>query len=61
MMGPERMTESVEIGLFNDPDGHLVGVVRRFPERPVCRKGPAPAGPSRGFEKHTPATRAGQA
>lgn len=28
MMGPETVTEGVEIGLFNDPEGHLVGVVK---------------------------------
>jgi len=28
MMGPEKVMEDVEIGLFNDPEGHLVGVVR---------------------------------
>jgi uncharacterized protein len=28
MMGPERVMEGVEIGLFNDPEGHLVGVVQ---------------------------------
>ncbi|WP_239334634.1 VOC family protein [Frankia sp. CiP3] len=28
MMGPEKVMEGVEIGLFNDPEGHLVGVVR---------------------------------
>jgi uncharacterized protein len=28
MMGPEKMTEGVEIGLFNDPEGNLVGVVK---------------------------------
>ena len=27
VMGPEKM-EQVEIGLFNDPEGHLVGVVK---------------------------------
>jgi hypothetical protein len=27
MMGPQAM-EGVEIGLFNDPEGHLIGVVR---------------------------------
>jgi hypothetical protein len=27
-MGPEKVMEDVEIGLFNDPEGHLVGVVR---------------------------------
>ena len=28
MMGPEKVMEMVEIGLFNDPEGHLVGVVK---------------------------------
>ena len=28
MMGPEQVMEEVEIGLFNDPEGHVVGVVR---------------------------------
>jgi uncharacterized protein len=28
MMGPDKVTEEVEIGLFNDPEGHLVGVVK---------------------------------
>jgi len=28
MMGPEKVMEGVEIGLFNDPEGHLVGVVK---------------------------------
>jgi uncharacterized protein len=28
MMGPERPMEGVEIGLFNDPEGHVVGVVK---------------------------------
>ena len=28
VMGPETVTEEVEIGLFNDPEGHLVGVVK---------------------------------
>jgi uncharacterized protein len=28
MMGPEAVMEGVEIGLFNDPEGHVVGVVR---------------------------------
>jgi uncharacterized protein len=27
MMGPEQVMEGVVIGLFNDPEGHLVGVV----------------------------------
>lgn len=28
VMGPETMMEGVEIGLFNDLEGHVVGVVR---------------------------------
>jgi predicted enzyme related to lactoylglutathione lyase len=28
MMGPEKVMEQVEIGLFTDPEGHLVGVVK---------------------------------
>jgi predicted enzyme related to lactoylglutathione lyase len=28
MMGPEKPMEGVEIGAFNDPEGHLVGVVK---------------------------------
>jgi predicted enzyme related to lactoylglutathione lyase len=28
MMGPEQVLEDVEIGLFNDPEGHVVGVVK---------------------------------
>jgi hypothetical protein len=28
MMGPEQVADDVEVGLFNDPEGHLVGVVR---------------------------------
>jgi uncharacterized protein len=28
MMGPEQVMDGVEIGLFNDPEGHTVGVVR---------------------------------
>ncbi len=27
MMGPEKVMEQLEIGLFTDPEGHLVGVV----------------------------------
>jgi predicted enzyme related to lactoylglutathione lyase len=27
MMGPDKVMESIEIGLFNDPEGHTVGVV----------------------------------
>ena len=28
VMGPETVMETIEIGLFNDPEGHLVGVVK---------------------------------
>jgi predicted enzyme related to lactoylglutathione lyase len=28
VMGPEKMMETIEIGLFTDPEGHLVGVVK---------------------------------
>ena len=28
MMGPEKVGDEIEIGLLNDPEGHLVGVVR---------------------------------
>jgi len=28
VMGPDKVTDEVEIGLFNDPEGHLVGVVK---------------------------------
>jgi predicted enzyme related to lactoylglutathione lyase len=28
MMGPEQVTEGVEIGLFTDPEGHTVGVLK---------------------------------
>lgn len=28
LMGPEQPMEGLEIGLFNDPEGHLVGVVK---------------------------------
>ena len=27
-MGPEQVTEGVEIGLFTDPDGLLIGVIK---------------------------------
>jgi uncharacterized protein len=27
MMGPDKVMEGLEIGLFNDPEGHLIGVV----------------------------------
>jgi uncharacterized protein len=28
MMGPDKPVEGLEIGLFNDPEGHVVGVVK---------------------------------
>ena len=28
VMGPEKMAEGIEIGLFTDPEGHVVGVVK---------------------------------
>jgi predicted enzyme related to lactoylglutathione lyase len=28
VMGPEKMMERVELGLFSDPEGHVIGVVR---------------------------------
>jgi predicted enzyme related to lactoylglutathione lyase len=28
MMGPDKVMEGVEIGLFNDPEGNVVGVVK---------------------------------
>jgi uncharacterized protein len=27
MMGPDKVMETIEIGLFSDPEGHVVGVV----------------------------------
>jgi uncharacterized protein len=27
MMGPEKVMEDMEIGLFNDPEGHVIGLV----------------------------------
>ncbi|MBW0008780.1 MAG: VOC family protein [Pseudonocardiales bacterium] len=31
MMGPEQVMEQVEIGLFHDPEGHLIGIVKTLP------------------------------
>ena len=28
MMGPDKVMEGVEIGLFTDPEGHVLGVVK---------------------------------
>jgi hypothetical protein len=27
-MGPDKVMESIEIGQFKDPEGHMVGVVK---------------------------------
>src|SRR5262245_6847001 len=32
MMGPDQPMEGVEIGLFNDPEGNVVGVVKGQPQ-----------------------------
>jgi predicted enzyme related to lactoylglutathione lyase len=28
MMGPENVMEGIEIGLFTDPEGHVIGVIK---------------------------------
>jgi predicted enzyme related to lactoylglutathione lyase len=28
IMGPEKVMESIELGMFNDPEGHMVGLVK---------------------------------
>jgi predicted enzyme related to lactoylglutathione lyase len=28
IMGPEKIMDQVELGLFRDPEGHVIGVVR---------------------------------
>jgi uncharacterized protein len=28
VMGPEKVMEQIELGLFTDPEGHLIGVVK---------------------------------
>ena len=28
VMGPEKIMDMVELGLFHDPEGHLVGIVK---------------------------------
>jgi uncharacterized protein len=28
VMGPDKVTEEIEIGLFTDPEGHAIGVVK---------------------------------
>jgi len=27
-MGPETMMDQIELGLFTDPEGHVIGVVK---------------------------------
>jgi hypothetical protein len=27
VMGPEKVMDAIELGLFTDPEGHLIGVV----------------------------------
>ncbi len=38
MMGPETVMEGVEIGLFTDPEGHTIGVIKDQP-MPVSSSG----------------------
>lgn len=33
VMGPETVMEGVEIALFNDPEGHLIGLVKDMPSQ----------------------------
>jgi predicted enzyme related to lactoylglutathione lyase len=35
MMGPDEVMEGLVIGLFTDPEGHVVGVVTGGPQRPA--------------------------
>ena len=30
-MGPEKVMDMVELGLFKDPEGHVIGVVKDDP------------------------------
>jgi hypothetical protein len=30
VMGPDKVTDAIEIGLFNDPEGHQIGVMRNL-------------------------------
>ena len=32
VMGPEQIMETVELGQFTDPEGHLIGVVKNTPQ-----------------------------
>jgi predicted enzyme related to lactoylglutathione lyase len=31
MMGPEKVMDTIELGLFTDPEGHTIGVVKSTP------------------------------
>jgi hypothetical protein len=31
MMGPDKVTDEVEIGQFTDPEGHLIGLMKSAP------------------------------
>ena len=31
MMGPDKVMEGVEIGLFTDPEGHVIGLLKAVP------------------------------
>jgi predicted enzyme related to lactoylglutathione lyase len=32
MMGPEQVMEGLEIGLFTDPEGHTIGLIKGAPQ-----------------------------
>ena len=42
VMGPETMTEDLTIGLFNDPEGHLIGLVQSARRQPLRSRAGAP-------------------
>ena len=48
VMGPEQIMEGIELGLFTDPEGHLVGVVKAAGSGPAARRASPRAGASRG-------------
>jgi predicted enzyme related to lactoylglutathione lyase len=31
MMGPDKVTEEIEIGMFADPEGHVIGLTKASP------------------------------
>ena len=56
--GPGKVPEvDIEIGLFTDPEGHVIGVVMQ----PLRRKGPRPRGPSHYLRSSRRARRQGRA